>query len=149
MEMRRLFALALDTGLRRGELVGSRRTHVMKEGGTNIIRLPDSKNGVPRRVVLTGRSARILSRRARGRKADDRLFSLSGDGVQYRLEKAREAVGLAHIRFHDLRHEAISRAAARGLTIGELQAQSGHRTAQVLIRYINARVGDIGRKLRG
>lgn len=149
VEMRLLFAVAVDTGLRRSELVGLRRRHLVREDGEALLRMPDSKNGVPRRVVLTGRAARILSRRATGRKADDRLFSLSGDGVQYRLEKAREAVGLAHVRFHDLRHEAISRAAARGLTIGELQAQSGHSTAQVLLRYINARVGDIGRKLRG
>lgn len=139
VEMRLLLALAVDTGLRRGEL--------MKEGGTSIIRLPDSKNGHPRRVVLTGRAARTLAHRARGRKPGDRLFSLSGDGVQYRLEKAREAVGLAHVRFHDLRHEALSRMAGMGLTIGELQAQSGHTTAQILLRYVNDRAGDIAKKL--
>lgn len=147
VEMRLLLALAVDTGLRRGELVGLRRMHVMKEGGTSIIRLSDSKNGHPRRVVLTGRAARILTQRARGRKPGDRLFSLSGDGVQYRLEKARVAVGLAHVRFHDLRHEALSRMAGMGLTIGELQAQSGHTTAQILMRYVNARAGDIAKKL--
>ena len=147
VEMRLLFALAVDTGMRRGELVGLRRKHLMKEGGTSIIRLPDSKNGHPRRVVLTQRAARILSHRAKGRKPGDWLFSLSGDGVQYRLEKAREAAGLAHVRFHDLRHEALSRMASMGLTIGELQAQSGHTTAQILLRYVNARAGDIAKKL--
>lgn len=146
-EMRLLFALAVDTGLQRAELVGLQRKHLMKEGGTSIIRLPDSKNSLPRRVVLTGRAARILTRRAKGRKPADRLFTLSGDGVQYRLEKAREAVGLAHVRFHDLRHEALSRMAGMGLTIGELQAQSGHTTAQILLRYVNARAGDIAKKL--
>lgn len=37
--------------------------------------------------------------------------------------------------------------ADRGLTVGELQAQSGHRTAQILLRYVNARAPDIVRKL--
>ena len=51
------------------------------------------------------------------------------------------------VRFHDLRHEALSRMADMGLTISELQAQSGHATAQILLRYVNARAGDIARKL--
>ena len=51
------------------------------------------------------------------------------------------------VRFHDLRHEALSRMAGMGLTIGELQAQSGHTTAQILLRYVNARAGDIAKKL--
>ena len=37
--------------------------------------------------------------------------------------------------------------AARGLTIGELKNQSGHRTAQVLLGYINKRAADIKGKL--
>ena len=34
-----------------------------------------------------------------------------------------------------------------GLTLGELQAQSGQRTAQVLLRYLNQRVCEVARKL--
>ena len=129
--------------------MGLKKEHIRREDGETVIRLPDSKSGQPRRVVLSERARRILVRRARGKAADERLFSLSGDGVQYRLELARTSAGLPHVRFHDLRHEALSRAAAQGLTIGELQAQSGHATAQILLRYVNARVGDIGKKLRG
>jgi integrase len=51
------------------------------------------------------------------------------------------------LKFHDLRHEGLSRMANRNLTLGELQAQSGHRTAQVLMRYLNARVVEVRRKL--
>ena len=50
-------------------------------------------------------------------------------------------------RFHDLRHEALSRMAGLGLTIGELQAQSGQRTAQILLRYVNAKPSEIAKKL--
>lgn len=46
--------------------------------------------------------------------------------------------GVTGLTLHDLRHEALSRQAAAGLTIGELQQQSGHRTAQILLRYVNA-----------
>jgi hypothetical protein len=34
-----------------------------------------------------------------------------------------------------------------GLTLGELQAQSGHRSAQMLLRYTNAKARDIAAKL--
>ena len=50
-------------------------------------------------------------------------------------------------RFHDVRHEALSRMADMNMTLGELQAQSGHRTAQMLMRYVNARPKDILAKL--
>jgi len=37
--------------------------------------------------------------------------------------------------------------AEKGLTIGELAEQSGHRTAQVLLRYVNAKVSEVAKKL--
>ena len=55
-------------------------------------------------------------------------FLCSGDGVQYGLEKASEVAGLTHVRFHDFERELKARWLVLGLTIGELQAQSGHAT---------------------
>jgi len=39
------------------------------------------------------------------------------------------------LRFHDLRHEAISRFLEKGLTIPEAASVSGHKTASMLLRY--------------
>ena len=146
-EMDDLLTLALDTGMRRGEIVAVNAEDVLLEEGVDAVMARKTKNGIPRAVVLSSRAAEILTRRAGGKEPDERLFTLTGDGVQYRLELARARAKLTHVRFHDLRHEALSRMAGRGLTIGELQNQSGHSTAQILLRYINARASDVKRKL--
>ena len=146
-EMDDLMTLALDTGMRRGEIVTLRVGDVLLEDGVDQVLARKTKNGIPRAVVLTARGAAIVNRRSEGKESDEGLFTLTGDGVQYRLELARVRAKLPHVRFHDLRHEALSRMADRGLTIGELSNQSGHRTAQVLLGYINKRAADIKGKL--
>jgi integrase len=47
----------------------------------------------------------------------------------------REAAGLTHRRFHDLRHSYISRAAEAGVPISVLQAQVGHMSARMVDWY--------------
>jgi integrase len=42
------------------------------------------------------------------------------------------------VRFHDLRHEAISRFFEKGLTHPEVAAVSGHRTVSQLFRYAHS-----------
>jgi len=42
------------------------------------------------------------------------------------------------LRFHDLRHEAISAFFEQGLTVPEVQLMSGHRTLEQLMRYAHA-----------
>lgn len=142
-----LVALAVETGLRQGELLSLTKGEVKRRRGLTSVELPDSKNGHARRVVANKRAAEILSARSEGLADAARLFPLPADTLRHQWAKARDKAGLPGLRFHDLRHEGISRMADRGLTIGELQAQSGHRTAQILLRYVNARAGDIARKL--
>jgi integrase len=76
-----------------------------------------------------------------------RLFRLNVPAVEYRWKLARKAAGVTGLRWHDLRHEGLSRMAEKGLTLGELKAQSGHRTAQVLLGYVNAKAAEVARKL--
>ena len=58
----------------------------------------------------------------------------------------RERIGITDLRFHDLRHEAISRMFERGMTVEEVMPVSGHRTLDQLSRYINLRPEDIAAK---
>ena len=37
--------------------------------------------------------------------------------------------------------------ANRGLNAGELKGQSGHRTPEILLRYLNARPSEVAKKL--
>lgn len=104
--------MAVDTGLRCSEFVELRRRHLAREDGEAAAALArqQEQDAASRGADQTRRA----NPPRQGRKSDDKLFSLSGDGVHYRLEKAREAVRLSHVRFHDLRHEAIRRAGPGG-----------------------------------
>lgn len=147
-EMVDLMEVALETGMRLGEILDVRKGQVRRIQGVRVLERPDSKNGHARRVTLSRRAAAVLDRRAEGMDGPDRrLFRLSYYQVSGRWGRARKAAGVTGFRFHDLRHESLSRMAGVGLTIGELQAQSGHRTAQILLRYVNAKPADIARKL--
>ena len=51
------------------------------------------------------------------------------------------------LRFHDLRHEAISRFFEIGLSVPEVALISGHRDYRMLFRYTHLRAEDIVAKL--
>lgn len=55
--------------------------------------------------------------------------------------RARAAVGLPALRWHDLRHFSATTAAGTGATLAELQARLGHSTVQAAMRYQHAAAG--------
>ena len=150
-EMEAVAILAIDTGMRLSEVLDIRVSQVKRTRDGRYVERPDSKNGHPGRVVLTTRAAEtidaLLAALPVGAGGDRRLLHLDTDQVDYRWRKARRSAGVSGLHFHDLRHEGVSRMAEKGLTIGELAEQSGHRTAQVLLRYVNAKVSEVARKL--
>jgi integrase len=62
-------------------------------------------------------------------------------------ERLRIRAGLPCLRFHDLRHEAISRFFERGLSVAEVALISGHRDVRMLFRYTHLRAEDVAKKL--
>nr|WP_323012264.1 tyrosine-type recombinase/integrase [Castellaniella sp.] len=60
---------------------------------------------------------------------------------------AKKAAGLTDFRFHDLRHEAVSRLVEAGLSDQEVAAISGHKSMQMLKRYTHLRAEDLVGKL--
>jgi len=146
MEM--LFVLAVETGMRLSELLAVRPENIRREDGAWVFALGTSKNDDPRKVVLSTVGEAAVSMLVPIAKASGRaLLPLGTTAVEYRWAKARRAAGVKGLKIHDLRHEGLSRMANKNLTLGELKAQSGHRTAQVLMRYLNARVVEVRRKL--
>lgn len=152
-EMVALFAIAIETGMRLGEVLDIRLGQVRSAQGTPYVARPDSKNMAARRVVLSSRAVAALDdylETLPGRKRGDseaKVFRLGTAAVEYRWKKARKAAEVTGLRFHDLRHEGLSRMAEAGLNIGELKAQSGHKTAQILLGYVNAKAAEVAKKL--
>ena len=55
--------------------------------------------------------------------------------------------GVDDLRFHDLRHEAISHFFELGLSVPEVSLVSGHKDPRMLARYTHLRACEVAAKL--
>jgi integrase len=58
-----------------------------------------------------------------------------------------KSAGIIDLRFHELRHEAVSRLFELGLNPMEVAAISGHKTLQMLKRYAHLKATELVKKL--
>jgi integrase len=70
---------------------------------------------------------------------DERIFPHSTDAISAAFTRACKILGIEDLRFHDLRHEGISRLFEMGRTIPQVAAVSGHRSWTSLKRYTHIR----------
>jgi integrase len=128
-EMPAIIEIAIETAMRRGELLTLRREHIK---GKHAI-LEDTKNGSRRLVPLSMRARTLLE--SLPAQIDGSVFSLAPHSVsQYFLRACREAK-VVDLHFHDLRHEGTSRLFEKGLSIMEVASITGHKTMSMLKRY--------------
>lgn len=142
-----LVGLALETAMRRGELLALDWSRV--DLSRRVAHLPDTKNGRPRGIPLSPRALEILAGlQGEAPGQSGRVFKTSAEALKLAFQRAVKRAGLDDFRFHDLRHEAISRLAERGdLSILEIAAVSGHRDLRMLQRYTHLSAGKIAKKL--
>jgi integrase len=135
--------LAIATGMRRGELVGLRWSNIDLQRKVAV--LPDTKNGTTRRVPLSSKAVTALV--AIPKRDDDRVIAVHPDWLTWQFQVACSALGIDGLRFHDLRHEAVSRLFERGLNMMEVASVSGHKSLSMLKRYTHLRAEDLAAKL--
>lgn len=137
--------LALETAMRRGELLALTSDDIDRERRCALVR--QSKNGRPRKVPLSRRALEVID--ALPATASGRLLDLSANALQLGFfRRVIPAAGIADFHFHDLRHEAISRLAESGrFQLIELQAVSGHRDMRMLQRYAHLCSGNLAAKM--
>jgi integrase len=70
---------------------------------------------------------------------EERIFPYSTDAISASFTRACKILGIDDLRFHDLRHEGISRLFEIGRTIPQVAAVSGHRSWTSLKRYTHIR----------
>jgi integrase len=144
--LRPLIVLAVETGMRRGEILALDWKHVDLE--RRVAHLPTSKNGWGRDVPLSARAADTLRALAARRDLNvDRVLPISANAVRLAWERLRQRAGISDLHFHDLRHEAISRLFERGLNVVEVATISGHRELRMLSRYVHLRAADLVERL--
>jgi integrase len=153
--MRRLIVLALETAMRRSEIIGLEWDRIDFE--KQRILLTRTKTGVSRHVVPSTRAINELLKiryelrewaRIRRCELPPRVFpGLTPVAAGQCFERTVHRAGIKDLRFHDLRHEAISRMFEKGLTVMEVAQICGHQTLQMLKRYTHLEMRDLAKKL--
>jgi integrase len=142
-ELGTIVRLAIETAMRRSELLGIRWEDVNFE--RRSVYLSKTKTDVPRTVPLSTQAVLLLQ--GIGPKPGDRIFSISPNAATRAFCRAVQRAGIEDLRFHDLRHEATSRLFERGLNVIEVARITGHKTLAMLDRYTHLDVGHLVSKL--
>ncbi|MFC5474633.1 site-specific integrase [Paraherbaspirillum soli] len=161
LRLRSIIIIAIETAMRRGELVG------LKWGDVNLpsrmVYLDDTKNGESRTVPLSSRAVDALESITSindiltiastsgtfkpARNKEESVFSMHADTISANFSKARKGCGIEGLTFHDLRHEATSRLFEKGFNMIEVATITGHKSMQMLKRYTHLRPSDLLERL--
>lgn len=145
--------IALHTAMRKAEILSLRRNQV--DLRRRVVRLERTKNGDSRLVPLSLEATAVFREalaHPEHEVVDSPLLFYGSPGKDkrrrpYIIDKVwRECVqkaDLEDLRFHDLRHEAVSRLVEAGLTDQQVAAISGHKSMQMLKRYTHLRGEDL------
>jgi integrase len=140
-----LLIVAIESAMRRGELLGLLWQDV--DFGLRVVHLRQSKNGDCRDVPLSRRAIVALRELNPDANRQGYVFPMTGNSVRSAFGRLVSLTEIQNLRFHDLRHEAISRLFEKGLNPIEVAAISGHRELRMLQRYTHLRAADLAPKL--
>jgi integrase len=135
---------AIETGLRRGELLAIRWQHLDLD--KRLLLVPLTKTGEPRTIPLTVAAMDVMKTLSKP-EGEDRVFPLSPNALRIAWKRLTRRAKIENLHFHDLRHEAISRFFELGLTVPEVALISGHRDPRMLFRYTHIRPAHVGKRL--
>ncbi len=138
-----LVQFAIETAMRRGELLALRWEHVHMD--KRYVHLPDTKNGTSRNVPLSAAALAILQNLPRD--ISGQVFPVHFEALKSLWQRATKRAGIADLNFHDLRHEATTRLFEKGLNVMEVASITGHKDLSMLQRYTHLRAEDLAKKL--
>ena len=134
--MKFIIELALELGMRRSEIANIKAENI--KGNTLAITRAKIK---PRIIPLTPKSIELMK--------NNLPIKMSSNAIHLSWKRIVKRHGIEDARFHDLRHEALSRMfEVKSLNLPEVQLFSGHLEPRTLMRvYANLRPKDLANKL--
>ena len=133
---------AIETGMRRSEILSLRWENLSDQ--ERIASLPDTKNGSKRDVPLTLKAAKVIANLP---AHTENIFPTSDYAVRHAWDRLIKRASIEDLKFHDLRHEAVSRFFEMGLSVPEVALISGHKDYRMLARYTHMTAENILNKL--
>jgi integrase len=122
---RPIVVTALDTGMRRGELLHQQLRDIDTSRGVLYVTRSKTPEGEAREIPLTARVAALLEERGR----DGLLFTYHNQSIKIIKTAWRSALrrsGIPKLRFHDLRHTFNTRLMEAGVIQDIRKALMGH-----------------------
>lgn len=144
--LRPIIICALDTGMRRGEILSLCWHSVDFENSIITIVEFHTKTLRARYVPMTMRLRLELEHLwEASRKVDEDLVFGVVSNVKRSFMSARKIAGLSDVRFHDLRHTAATRLIQGHLPLQEVGRVLGHSQNSTTYRYVNANAETVQR----
>ncbi|HEY4370194.1 MAG TPA: site-specific integrase [Steroidobacteraceae bacterium] len=141
--------LALNTGMRRGELFQLKWTDVNLKTRWLTIGGRTSKSKQTRRLPLNREALTVLEGwRAQSKtSANPYVFPGAGNSplttITTSWRSVRKAADLRDFRFHDLRHHFASRLVQSGVDLNTVRELLGHADLQMVLRYAHLAPGGL------
>ncbi len=132
--LRPVVIFALNTGMRRGEILNLRWKDVDMKN--KIILLPNisTKTMQKREIPLNETAYRLLASMVRPLNDDEKIFKLQVR-IREDFERACKKANIHDFRFHDLRHTFASHLVMSGVDIQTVSKLLGHTTLTMTLRY--------------
>jgi integrase len=140
--LRPLVLVALNTGLRRGELFSLRWADVDLDHAVLTVRAAASKSGDSRRVPLNAEALGVLKgwkKQTKPGDAEAHVFPGDNGARLTNINKSWATLcklaKVTDFRFHDLRHTFASKLVQRGVDLNTVRALMGHADLKMTLRY--------------
>lgn len=134
--LRPIVVLALNTGMRKGEILGLKWQDIDFRRG--IIYLYNTKNGEKREIPINEMVKTALLRTLK--HPDSPCVFCDKDGkpvgnIRKSFFTAMRKSGIISFRFHDLRHSFASHLVMAGVDLNTVRELMGHKTLEMTLRY--------------
>lgn len=132
--LRPFLTIALNTGMRRGEILNLRWAQVdFRSRLVHVIKTKRAKNRIVPMNKTLYETLKTLRAEASG---SDKVYAWKH--VQKAYEKARATAELDGLRLHDLRHTFATRLIQAGVDVFTVQKILGHSTITMTMRYVHS-----------
>lgn len=125
--------LAMNTGLRRGELLKLSWSDVDLNAGSLTVRAANAKSGRARFVPLNSEARWVLAEWKAQTIPGDRVFPVKD--IKTAWGNAVRQAGIRNLRFHDLRHHFASRLVMNAVDLNTVRELLGHADLKMTLRY--------------
>lgn len=140
--LKMMIIIALNTGMRKGELLNLKWDDI--DFSNKMIKIRTSKNGEERNISMNEDVKKVIDELSSLRKKknvlyiDDFVFSKGGKPflcIKNAFQSALEIAKISNFHWHDLRHTCASHMAMKGIDLNTIRETLGHKSMAMTLRY--------------